>query len=54
MRKLKDPKWYVRQHAAQSLGRLGIRRALPSLTRAHADPRRAVRQAAAEAVAQIG
>jgi HEAT repeat protein len=53
IRKLEDSKWYVRQQAARALGELGAVRARVSLMRAAVDPRRAVGDAASEALARI-
>ena len=55
-RALKDKDTYVRQAAAQALGKIGAKAkaAVPALANALKDQRPAVRQAAAQALGQIG
>lgn len=51
---LSDPQWYVRQSAAETCGRLGLKKAKKKLeTLSKKDDRKAVREAAAEALEKL-
>jgi len=53
LRRLKDPRWYVRQHAAETLGALGDPRAFGALKASLRDPRPAVSKAAQQALTRL-
>lgn len=51
---LDDPRWGVRAGAAEALGKLGDKNAIPALTAKLSDPKPPVREAAAEALERLG
>ncbi|HEY4657342.1 MAG TPA: HEAT repeat domain-containing protein, partial [Candidatus Bathyarchaeia archaeon] len=50
---LRDEKWYVRQHAARSLGLIGDKRATSPLSSSLMDPRPAVAADARQALERL-